>query len=50
MTGDPGTAMPPAGSRTPARRAAPKPLGRTIGHVGLALTVAFAGIALGAGY
>jgi len=26
------------------------PLGRTIGHVGLALTVAFAGIALGAGY
>ncbi|MEO5941084.1 MAG: penicillin-binding transpeptidase domain-containing protein [Candidatus Limnocylindrales bacterium] len=27
-----------------------KPLGRTIGHVGLALTVAFAGIALGAGY
>jgi peptidoglycan glycosyltransferase len=27
-----------------------KPLGRTIGHVGLALTVAFAGVALGAGY
>jgi len=26
------------------------PLGRTIGHVGLALTIAFAGIALGAGY
>src|SRR5262249_15969744 len=28
----------------------PAPLGRTIGHVGLALTVAFAGLALGAGY
>ena len=28
----------------------PKPLGQTIGHVGLALMVAFAGIALGAGY
>jgi peptidoglycan glycosyltransferase len=27
-----------------------RPLGRTIGHVGLALTVAFAGLALGAGY
>ena len=27
-----------------------KPLGRTISHVGLALTVAFAGVALGAGY
>ncbi|HET7031266.1 MAG TPA: penicillin-binding protein 2 [Candidatus Limnocylindrales bacterium] len=27
-----------------------KPLGRTIGHVGLALIVAFAGVALGAGY
>ena len=27
-----------------------KPLGRTIGHVGLALTLAFAGLALGAGY
>ncbi|HEY7131877.1 MAG TPA: penicillin-binding transpeptidase domain-containing protein [Candidatus Limnocylindrales bacterium] len=26
------------------------PLGRTIGHVGLALTVAFGGLALGAGY
>ena len=36
----------PAG-RQPAR---PKPLGQTIGHVGLALVVAFAGIALGAGY
>jgi penicillin-binding protein A len=36
----------------PARRArrAAKPLGRTISHVGLALTVAFAGVALGAGY
>ncbi len=38
---------PPAAPPT-ARR--PKPLGRTIGHVGLALMVAFAGIALGAGY
>jgi penicillin-binding protein A len=28
----------------------PAPLGRTIGHVGLALTIAFGGIALGAGY
>jgi len=28
----------------------PKPIGRAIGHVGLALTVAFAGLALGAGY
>jgi penicillin-binding protein A len=28
----------------------PKPLGQTIGHVGLALVVGFAGIALGAGY
>ena len=36
-----------AARRVPVR---PKPLGRTIGHVGLALTVAFAGIALGAGY
>jgi peptidoglycan glycosyltransferase len=27
-----------------------RPIGRTIGHVGLALTVAFAGLALGAGY
>ncbi len=35
------------GSQRPAR---PTPLGRTIGHVGLALTVAFAGLALGAGY
>ncbi len=36
----------------PTRRQAarPAPLGRTIGHVGLALTVAFAGLALGAGY
>jgi penicillin-binding protein A len=32
------------------RRSRPVPLGRTIGHVGLALTVAFAGLALGAGY
>jgi peptidoglycan glycosyltransferase len=40
-----------SGPRTPARPAPRlKPLGRTIGHVGLALTVAFAGIALGAGY
>jgi peptidoglycan glycosyltransferase len=31
----------------PTRR---RPLGRTIGHVGLGLTVAFAGLALGAGY
>jgi len=30
--------------------ARPKPLGQTIGHVGLALVVGFAGIALGAGY
>ena len=36
---------PPSGGA--ARR---RPLGRTIGHVGLALTVAFAGLALGAGY
>jgi penicillin-binding protein A len=28
----------------------PAPLGRTIGNIGLALTVAFAGLALGAGY
>ncbi|MEA2519796.1 MAG: penicillin-binding protein [Chloroflexota bacterium] len=28
----------------------PKPIGRAIGHVGLALMVAFAGLALGAGY
>ncbi len=28
----------------------PAPLGRTIGHIGLALSVAFAGLALGAGY
>ena len=51
------TAAPPAGTgpRTvaaaaPPRPARPKPLGRTIGHVGLAFVVAFAGIALGAGY
>jgi penicillin-binding protein A len=31
-------------------RPRPKPLGQTISHVGLALIVAFAGIALGAGY
>ncbi len=39
-------------ARPPARPSAvrPRPLGRTIGQVGLALTVAFAGIALGAGY
>jgi peptidoglycan glycosyltransferase len=35
---------------TPRPAARPKPLGETIGHVGLALVVAFAGIALGAGY
>jgi peptidoglycan glycosyltransferase len=37
---------------TPPRRPATgrRPLGRTIGHVGLALTIAFAGLALGAGY
>ena len=34
----------------PSRPARPAPLGKTIGHVGLALTVAFAGLALGAGY
>jgi peptidoglycan glycosyltransferase len=37
----------PAGSSLERR---PAPLGRTIGHVGLALTIAFGGIALGAGY
>jgi peptidoglycan glycosyltransferase len=36
-----------AAARAPAR---PKALGQTIGHVGIALIVAFAGIALGAGY
>jgi penicillin-binding protein A len=36
----------PSSPGAPRRR----PLGRTIGHVGLALTVAFAGLALGAGY
>ncbi len=41
--------IPPPGARTPPAPR-PKPLGRTIGHVGLALMVAFAGIALGAGY
>jgi peptidoglycan glycosyltransferase len=35
---------------TGSRSARAKPLGRTISHVGLALTVAFAGVALGAGY
>ena len=34
----------------PPRIVRPKPVGQAIGHVGLALTVAFAGIALGAGY
>ena len=34
----------------PGSRSRLKPLGQTIGHVGLAITVAFAGIALGAGY
>ena len=42
---------PVAGGQPPAR---PKrtlvPLGRTIGHVGLAITIAFGGLALGAGY
>ena len=33
-----------------AGRRAPIPLGRTIGHVGIALTIAFGGLALGAGY
>ena len=47
MSTAPGRTPPSAGSRS---GAGPKPLGRTIGHVGLALTVAFAGIALGAGY
>ena len=37
-------------STPPARPARLKPLGQTIGQVGLAITVAFAGIALGAGY
>ena len=36
--------------RGPPTARRPKPLGRTIGHVGLALMVAFAGLALGAGY
>ena len=46
---DPPSGSPSSGAqgRPPPR---PKPLGLTIGHVGLALTVAFAGIALGAGY
>ena len=35
---------------SPTSRGRVAPLGRTIGHVGLALTVAFAGLALGAGY
>jgi peptidoglycan glycosyltransferase len=39
----PGVGRDPTGGR-------PKPLGRTISHVGLALTVAFGGLALGAGY
>jgi peptidoglycan glycosyltransferase len=39
-----------AAAPIPARPRRPLPLGRTIGHVGLALTVAFAGLALGAGY
>lgn len=51
MTGDarPASHAPrrPAGAARPTRL---RPLGQTIGHVGLALTVAFAGIALGAGY
>jgi peptidoglycan glycosyltransferase len=34
----------------PANGTGRSPLGRSIGHVGLALTVAFAGLALGAGY
>lgn len=34
----------------PTRASRQAPLGRTIGHVGLALTIAFGGIALGAGY
>ena len=38
----------PRASRAATPRA--KPLGQTIGHVGLALVVGFAGIALGAGY
>ena len=45
MTATPSATPPPA--PRPARLT---PLGRTIGHVGLALTVAFAGLALGAGY
>ncbi len=36
--------------RIPRRSRPPVALGRTIGHVGLALTIAFAGLALGAGY
>ena len=39
-----------AAPQEPSARARPKPLGQTISHVGLALMVAFAGIALGAGY
>jgi len=41
---------PTRGTRTTGPPPRLAPLGRTIGHVGLALTVAFAGLALGAGY
>ena len=48
---DPPPADPPPAGGTRTRAASQAaPLGRTIGHVGLALTVAFAGLALGAGY
>jgi peptidoglycan glycosyltransferase len=52
----PANAGPPATSDLPARPAprsgppSPRPLARTIGHLGLALTIAFGGLALGAGY
>ena len=47
MTDDPIAATP---APVPPPRPRLAPLGRTIGHVGLALTVAFGGLALGAGY
>jgi peptidoglycan glycosyltransferase len=40
----------PSSAAQPAARPVPRPLARTIGHLGLALTIAFAGLALGAGY
>jgi peptidoglycan glycosyltransferase len=48
MTAD-GTGAGATRAPRPDRRSI-RPLGRTISHVGLAITVAFAGVALGAGY